>query len=104
MSADEFIGYVGDPDFHDGSLLRVVVEGDLVRIVLQGASGQEYDVRFRRGGVVRSSRPEGMIIYAIGKLLRLGDRDSGISFLIQTDTAIFRKKQKMFSSAGPILL
>jgi hypothetical protein len=68
MSADEFIGYVGDPDFHDGSLVRVIVEPDLVRVVLRGASGQEYVVEFRGGKVVHSNRPEGMMIYALTEM------------------------------------
>jgi hypothetical protein len=68
MTSDEFVGYVGDPDFHDGCVLRVVAEGNLARIVVRGASGQQYAVEFHGVKVVQSKRPEGMTLYALSEM------------------------------------
>ena len=68
MTSDEFIGYVGDPDFHDGSVVSVTAERDLARVVVRGASEQEYVVEFRGVKAMRSNRPEGMMIYSLTEM------------------------------------
>jgi hypothetical protein len=68
MTSEDFVAYVGDPDFHDGAVLGVVVDGDLARIVVRGASGQEYVVEFHGVKEVRSNRPEGMMLYALTEM------------------------------------
>jgi hypothetical protein len=68
MTSDEFIGYVGDPDFHDGAVLHVVAEGNQARVVVRGASGHQYAVEFHGVKVVRSKRAEGMTLYALSEM------------------------------------
>jgi hypothetical protein len=65
MSDDQFIAYVGDPDFHDGHVLRVVREVDKACVVVRGASAREYAVEFRRVKTIKSNRPDGMMLYAL---------------------------------------
>jgi hypothetical protein len=71
MTSDDFVGYVGDPDFHDGAVVRVVADGDLACVVVRGASGQEYAVEFHGVKAVRSNRPEEMMIYALTEMRTL---------------------------------
>ena len=68
MSNQEFIGYVGDADFHDGHVVTVVREGDTARVRLRGVSGREFVVEFRGVQAVRSKQPEGMMIYALSEM------------------------------------
>ncbi len=68
MSTDEFIGYVGNPDFHDGSIISVRHERDAASVKVRGASGQEYVVQFAGVKVVRATRPDGMMIYSMSEM------------------------------------
>jgi hypothetical protein len=68
MTDDDFVGYVGDPDFHDGSILRVIADVDVVRVAVRGSSGQEFAVEFRGVEAVRANRPEGMMIYSLSEM------------------------------------
>ena len=68
MAIDEFIAYAGDPDFHDGSVVSVVEERDSTRVVVRGASGQEFVVEFRGVKAMRSCKPEGMLIYSLSEM------------------------------------
>jgi hypothetical protein len=62
MPTDEFIGYVGNPDFHDGTVVRVRQEHDCASVSIRGASGQVYVVLFLGITAVRATDPEGMMI------------------------------------------
>jgi hypothetical protein len=68
MTSDEFIAYVGDPDFHDGAVVRVIRGQDLARVMVRGASGQEFVVEFRGVKAVRSNKPEDMRICALSEM------------------------------------
>ncbi|HTB82094.1 MAG TPA: hypothetical protein VK742_00435 [Candidatus Sulfotelmatobacter sp.] len=68
MSDTSFIGYVGDRDFHDGSILAVERADDSVRVRVRGASGKIFVVEFAKVGAVTSSRPEGMLLYALSEM------------------------------------
>jgi hypothetical protein len=62
MAESSFVGYVGDADFHHGSILAVEPQGGTMRVRVQGASGRGFVVDF--GGVqsVRANRPKGMVL------------------------------------------
>jgi hypothetical protein len=68
MASEEFVGYVGHHDFHDGHILSLDHQGDVAHVRVRGASGQDYDVLFRRVQVVRAEQPEGMILYALSEM------------------------------------
>lgn len=68
MEDSPFIGYVGDPDFHDGSVLTVKQVGDSLQVRVRGASGKFYVVEFGGVSAVRSNKPEGMVLYALSEL------------------------------------
>jgi len=68
MPTGEFIGYVGNPDFHDGTVISVWHERDAARVRLRGASGVIYVVLFAGVKVVRATHPENMMIYSISEI------------------------------------
>jgi len=63
-----FVGYVGEPDFHDGSVLELERSDDSVRVRVRGNSGKTYFVTFRNVKQLRENRPEGMLLYALSEL------------------------------------
>ena len=68
MSDSSFVAYVGDPDFHDGSILAVEGQDDVLRVHVRGYSGTVYVVTFSGVVDVRRNRPEGMLLYALCEL------------------------------------
>jgi len=68
MSDSAFIGYVGPPDFHDGSVLTLERHDGTVRVRVRGCSGKAFVVTFGGVRAVRAKRPEGMMLYALGEL------------------------------------
>lgn len=68
MPSEEFIGYVGDPDFHDGHVITVKREKDTARVRLRGASRREFAVEFRGVQALRSKQPDNMMIYALSEM------------------------------------
>jgi hypothetical protein len=66
--APEFVGYVGIPDFHDGTIKSVRREVDQVWVVIRGATGREYTVAFSGVESLNSASPEGMTIYSISEM------------------------------------
>ena len=68
MAGSAFVGYVGDADFHDGSILDVEQHGGTVRVRVRGASGLVFVVDFTEVRAVRANRPEGMALYALTEL------------------------------------
>src|ERR1700722_14078111 len=68
MSDASFIAYVGDPDFHDGSIVAVEHEERVSRVRVCGASGKAFLVVFTGVYAVRANAPEGMVLYALSEL------------------------------------
>ena len=66
--SDVFVGYVGDPDFHDGVIVRVGPREHQVLVVIRGASGCEYVVEFHGVKVIRLNKPEGMTLFAMTEM------------------------------------
>jgi len=67
MAETSFVGYVGDPDFHDGSVVAVEHQGDTARIRVRGASGKVFVVDFGAVRAVRANQAEGMVLYALSE-------------------------------------
>lgn len=70
MSDTSFIGYVGEADFHDRSILTVEEQDRTVRVRVCGASGKVYVVDFSGVQAVRAERPDGMLLYALSEFRR----------------------------------
>jgi hypothetical protein len=68
MSGSPFVGYVGDADIHDGSVLAVEHRSSELRVRVRGASGRLLVVDFRGVHSVRANCPEGMMLYALSEL------------------------------------
>lgn len=68
MGENPFIGYVGDRDFHDGSVLAVECEGDSVRVRVSGYSGKTFLVEFFGVRNLKSNKPEGMWLYSLSEM------------------------------------
>jgi hypothetical protein len=68
MAETPFVGYVGDADFHDGSVVAVEHQGGTAQVRVRGASGKVLVVEF--GGVcaVRVNQAEGMVLYGLSEL------------------------------------
>src|SRR5437870_409143 len=67
MSQSPFIGYVGDADFHDGSILSVEQQDQTVRVRVRGASGKVFVIEFTGVCAVRANHPVGMLLYALSE-------------------------------------
>jgi len=67
VSESTFVGYVGEPDFHDGSVLEVDRVDDSLRIRVRGNSGRTYSVVFGNVVQLRANRPNGMLLYALSE-------------------------------------
>src|SRR5262245_6913144 len=63
-----FVGYIGDADFHDGSVLAIERQDGAVCVRVRGASGKLFVVDFGGVRAVRASQPEGMVLYALSEL------------------------------------
>ncbi|MGA9670590.1 MAG: hypothetical protein WBQ94_15370 [Terracidiphilus sp.] len=68
MSDAEFIAYVGIPDIHDGTILRVSFEGGAAEVTLEGYSGREHVVLFDGVDGVEMNEPEGMLLYSLSEM------------------------------------
>lgn len=69
MDSEIFVAYVGDPDFHDGHVLRVSAEATTAEIVVEGYSGKKYSVFFEGVDEVQMNAPEGMELYSLSEML-----------------------------------
>ena len=65
MADQDFVGYVGNRDFHDAHIRSVSHTGDQVDVVLEGFSGRKYKVHFSGVRKCAANQPEGMMIYAL---------------------------------------
>jgi hypothetical protein len=68
MENSLFIGYVGEPDFHDGLILTVERIEDLVRVRIRCASGKVFVAEFSGVQTVKSNKPEGMTLYGLTEM------------------------------------
>jgi hypothetical protein len=74
MSANDFIGYLGDADFHDGAIVGVQRRDDTAIVELVGASGSLFSVEFVGVEQVNSFQPENMLLYALCEMKHEGPK------------------------------
>lgn len=68
MAGPSFVGYVGDADFHDGTILVVEQRDGMARVRVRGASGKLFAVDFGGLREIRANQPVGMVLYALSEL------------------------------------
>jgi hypothetical protein len=66
--SDEFVGYVGDADLHDGVVRSVRQAEGTVHVIVQSPSGRQIDVLFDGVVSVEAHRAEGMRLYAVSEM------------------------------------
>jgi len=67
MAETMFVGYVGDADFHDGSVLAVEHQGTTATVHVRGFSGKVFMIEFCGVTAVHANEPEGMELYALSE-------------------------------------
>ena len=72
--SEEFLAYLGPSDLHDGTILDVERRAGEARVLVRGASGREYVVRFAGVTGLEAHRPEGMLLYALVELRSAGPK------------------------------
>jgi hypothetical protein len=68
MNTEDFTGYIGSQDIHDGTILRVIENNKVVIVRIQGASGKHHLIKFNNVTEVQANEPVGMILYAISEM------------------------------------
>jgi len=68
MPDSSFIGYVGDADFHDGSIVSVEQRDRTLSVHVRGASGKLFVVEFSGVAQVRAVEPEDMMLYVLSEM------------------------------------
>ena len=69
MNSPDFIGYLNDPDIHDGTILKVQQSDTQVRVLVRSYEGQLYVYEFDQVESVKSVVPEGMMLYSLTEML-----------------------------------
>lgn len=64
---ERFIGNVGDPGLHDGSITAVRTVEESVEVDVAGADGQLLQIRFDGVEAIAANEPIGMIVYALAE-------------------------------------
>jgi hypothetical protein len=64
----EFVQYVGNADFHDGTIIDIRHDAEAIRVRVRGASKKVYIAEFPVGKIIRINRPEGMLLYSLSEL------------------------------------
>ena len=65
---DDFVGYVGDPDLHDGTIRSVHQDEGRVRVLVQSAAGSEIELVFDGVQSLKAHRAEGMKLYSLSEM------------------------------------
>src|SRR5262245_34336061 len=72
MGENEFLGYVGDPDIHDGRILSVQQTGDQARVTIEAITGRRFSLVFRGVESLNAHQAEGMVLYALNETKAAG--------------------------------
>src|SRR5271170_159117 len=60
-----FAGYVGGPQLHDASVVRLDSDGKDIHVLIKSLDGGMFRISFLGVQEVSSNRPEGMMLYAL---------------------------------------
>lgn len=63
-----FVGYVGGPQLHDASVVRLDSDGKDIHVLIKSLDGGMFRISFLGVQEVSSNRPEGMMLYALAEI------------------------------------
>ena len=64
---DDFVGYIGDPDIHDGHIRAIEPSGSKLSVTIEAHKGRRFVVEFNDVLWVKSHCPEDMMLYALAE-------------------------------------
>ncbi len=65
---DQFVGYRGDRDLHDGVVVGVQRTGDVARVVVKTYDGRRLEVEFSGVESLEQRDAEGMRLYSLSEM------------------------------------
>ena len=68
MSSPDFVGYINEPDIHDGVILKVEQSDTKVRVLVRSYESQLYAFEFDLVQSVKSFEPKGMMLYSLTEM------------------------------------
>jgi hypothetical protein len=68
MSDAEFVGYIPEPDVHDGIILRLQHSGASARVLVKACDGHLYAFEFDGVQSLKSFDAEGMMLYSLTEM------------------------------------
>lgn len=63
-----FVAYVGPPDIHDATVLRLTQKDDVATVYLRSSEGRPFTLEFSGITNIHAIRPEGMLLYALAEM------------------------------------
>lgn len=69
MKEREFVSYIGPPELHDGSILRLEQKGHQLAVFIRDYDGSVWEFAF--SGVIEftANRAQGMVLYALAEFV-----------------------------------
>lgn len=64
----QFIGYVGDPEIHDGIITEFDYQGTKASVAVKTESGRTLKIEFEGVISVKSNEPDGMVLYSLSEM------------------------------------
>ena len=68
MSDPEFVGYIPEPDVHDGIILRVQHDNATARVLVKVYDGHLYAFNFEGVKYLHNIKAEGMMLYSLTEM------------------------------------
>ena len=68
MNDPEFVGYIPEPDVHDGTILRVHQDGASAGVLVKASDGHLYPFKFEGVQSLKSFEAEGMMLYSLTEM------------------------------------
>ena len=68
MKDPEFVGYITEPDVHDGTILRIHHNGASARVLVKAYDGRLYAFTFSGVQSLKSVEAEGMMLYSLTEM------------------------------------
>jgi hypothetical protein len=68
MADFEFIGYMNEPDVHDGTILQVKHSGAEAHVLVKTYEGRLFAFDFEGVESINQIEPEGVILYSVSEM------------------------------------
>ena len=67
MNDHGFIGYIGDPDIHDGHIRALEFSSQKTKVTIESYIGKSFTIEFHDVAWLKSEHPIGMMLYALAE-------------------------------------